>query len=190
MVSRLVRRARPTKPFRAVASCSPAGCPSDFANDFQVTASIISSRRLSGWPHSRGRRVNPVERAIERKYSSGWGRIPRRTTLEKKIAGIVGAVAALGTIGSVQAAPAPNPTDVLQVSSYADLLQPVQNAGAFLQALDEQQSSGSMQPSIRLAQNHHHHHDHSYARRPHIVVAPHRRDHYHHHHHDHDHDHH
>lgn len=103
--------------------------------------------------------------------------------MEKKIAGIVGAVAALGAISSVQATPAPNPTDVLHASSYADLLEPVQNAGTQLQALDEQQGSGSMQPRVKLAQAHHHHHHH-HARRPAIVIkTPHRHHHHHHHHH-------
>lgn len=106
--------------------------------------------------------------------------------MEKKIVRIVGAVAALGAIGSVQATPIPNLTDVLHVSSYADLLEPVQNAGALLQAIDEQQGAGSVQPGVQLAQAHHHHHHH-HARRPAIVIkTPHRHHHHHHHHHNRD----
>ena len=73
--------------------------------------------------------------------------------MEKKIAGLLGAVAALGTMGAAQAAPAPVPTDALQANSYADLLQPIANASALLQALDEQQPAASRDGNIRLAQN-------------------------------------
>ncbi len=48
--------------------------------------------------------------------------------MEKKIAGLLGAVASLGALGAAQAAPAPAPTDVLQASSYAELLEPITNA--------------------------------------------------------------
>ena len=50
--------------------------------------------------------------------------------MEKKIAGLLGAVASLGALGAAQAAPAPAPTDVLQASSYAELLEPITNASA------------------------------------------------------------
>ena len=92
--------------------------------------------------------------------------------MEKKIAGLLGAVAALGTMGAAQAAPAPIPTDALQANSYADLLQPIANASVLLQALDEQQPAASTDGNIRLAQyhHHHHHHHHHHAYRPRIIV--------------------
>jgi hypothetical protein len=39
--------------------------------------------------------------------------------MEKKIAGVLGAVAALGAVNAAQAAPAPS--DVLKANSYAEL---------------------------------------------------------------------
>jgi hypothetical protein len=50
--------------------------------------------------------------------------------MEKKIAGVLGAVAALGTLTAAQAAP----TDVLRASSYTELLNPIPNAAAQLKA--------------------------------------------------------
>jgi len=114
--------------------------------------------------------------------------------LERKIAGLLGAVAALGTISSAQAAPAPTPSDVLQANSYAELLQPIPNAASVLQAIDEQQGPGSGEAKVQLAQvyigtpHHHHHHHHHHYRRGIVIVPPWRR-HYHHHHHHHHHHH-
>jgi hypothetical protein len=94
--------------------------------------------------------------------------------LDKKMAGLLGAVAALGTLGTAQATTAPAPTDVLTASSYAELLQPIPDAGAKLKALDEQQRAGAGEKGVQLAYRHHHHHHHHYRRRRH---------HHHHHHH-------
>jgi len=94
--------------------------------------------------------------------------------LDKKIAGLLGAVAALGTLGAAQATTAPAPTNVLAANSYAELLQPIPDASAKLKALDEQQRSTTAgERGIQLAAHHHHHHHH-YRRRHH---------HHHHHHH-------
>jgi hypothetical protein len=94
--------------------------------------------------------------------------------LKKEMAGLLGAVAALGTIGTAQASPAPATTDALAASSYAELLQPIPDASARLKALDEQQRTGTPERGIQLAYRHHHHHHHHY-----------RRHHHHHHHHHH-----
>lgn len=115
--------------------------------------------------------------------------------MEKKIAGLLGAVASLGAFGAAEAAAAP--TDVLHASSFAELLQPIPNAAATLQAIDESAPVPSAQDRVQLAQfyhHHHHHHHHSQYRRyyePRIVVVPprYRRDRYHHHHHHHHHHH-
>jgi hypothetical protein len=110
--------------------------------------------------------------------------------LDKKIAGILGAAAAFGALGSAQAAPAP--TDVLQANSYADLLEPIANAGARLQALDEATPPKAGE-NVQVAQfyhHHHHHHHHSFYRRYYdapVVVVPRYRRYYHHHHHHHHH---
>ena len=57
--------------------------------------------------------------------------------MEKRIAGLLGAVATLGAFNAAQAAPTPNPTDVLRANSYADLLEPIPNAASLLKAVDE-----------------------------------------------------
>jgi hypothetical protein len=109
--------------------------------------------------------------------------------MDKKIAGLLGAVAALGTLNVAQAAPAPTPApaDVLQANSFADLLEPIPNATALLQAVDERGPAPAADDNVQLAQfhHHHHHHHHSHWRRPVVVVVPHRHRHHHHHHHHH-----
>ena len=97
--------------------------------------------------------------------------------MDKKIAGVLGAVGALASLGSAQATATPDPTEVLKARSFADLLDPIPNAMEKLQAVDE--AAGS--PDIELAQfyvehhHHHHHHHSSYYRRryaPRIVITP------------------
>ena len=116
--------------------------------------------------------------------------------MEKKIASLLGAVAALGTLGAAQASPPPSPSDALKANSYADLLEPIPNAGKILQALDEQAPAKSADAGVKVAQivvvrphhHHHHHHHHGYRRFvpvPRVVVVPRRRHHHHHHHHHH-----
>ena len=78
--------------------------------------------------------------------------------MEKKIAGLIGAVAAIGAASGVARA-APAPTDVLNANSFADLLEPVPNAVTKLQALDEQ-TIDSAEPGVQLAQYYYHHHHH------------------------------
>jgi hypothetical protein len=108
--------------------------------------------------------------------------------MEKKIAGLLGAMATLGAFNAAEAAPAPSPapTDVLRANSFADLLEPIPNAAALLQAVDESGPVASADENIQLAQyhHHHHHHHHSQYRRyaPRIVVVPRRFRHHHHHH--------
>jgi hypothetical protein len=111
--------------------------------------------------------------------------------MEKKIAGLLGAMATLGAFNAAEAAPIPGPapTDILRANSFADLLEPIPNAVALLQAVDESGPISSADENIQLAQyhHHHHHHHHSQYRRyaPRIVVAPRRFRHHHHHHHHH-----
>ena len=112
--------------------------------------------------------------------------------MDKKIVGLLGAVAAVGTLSAT-----PAPADVLQANSYADLLEPIPNAGALLQAIDESAPVKASE-NVQLAQfyhHHHHHHHHSFYRRyryyddaP-VVVVPRYRRYYHHHHHHHHHHH-
>ena len=117
--------------------------------------------------------------------------------MDKKIAGLLGAVAALGTLTTAEAAPAPSPPDVLHANSYADLLEPIPNAVALLRAVDESAPAQGTE-NVQLAQyyhHHHHHHHHSFYRHHHhhsyyppvVVVPRYRRYHHHHHHHHHHH---
>jgi len=89
--------------------------------------------------------------------------------MEKKIAGLLGAVAALGAFNAAEAAPSPAPSDVLRANSFADLLEPIPNAAALLQAVDESAPRPSANENVQLAQiyieHHHHHHHHSFYRR-------------------------
>jgi hypothetical protein len=107
--------------------------------------------------------------------------------MDKKIAGLIGAVATLGTFTTAEAASPPAPADLLRANSYADLLEPIPNAMATLQAIDNSAPAPKTE-NVQLAQfyhhHHHHHHHHSFYRRyPRIVVAPRYRHHHHHHHH-------
>lgn len=112
--------------------------------------------------------------------------------MEKKIAGLLGAVVSLGALGTAQAAPAPSD---LRANSYAELLEPISNAAAKLQAIDES-APVQARDNVQVAQfyhhhHHHHHHHHGYYRRydrP-VVVVPRYRRYYHHHHHHHHHHH-
>ncbi|MGA7995306.1 MAG: hypothetical protein WCA28_10390 [Bradyrhizobium sp.] len=116
--------------------------------------------------------------------------------MDKKIAGLLGAVATLGAMNAAQAAPtpAPAPSDVMQANSFADLLEPIPNAAALLQAIDESAPAPSANENVQLAQifiehHHHHHHHHAYRRyAPRVVIVPpgygrYRHHHHHHHHH-------
>ena len=85
--------------------------------------------------------------------------------MHKTITGLLGAVAALGV---AQAAPTPDPNEALKANSFAELLEPIPNAPALLNAMDEKPVTEN---NVQLAYHHHHHH-HRYFRR-----------HHHHHHH-------
>jgi hypothetical protein len=91
--------------------------------------------------------------------------------MEKRIAGLLGAVAALGTLSAADAAPAPATSDALRASSFAELLEPIPNAVALLQAVDEQQSTGPganvQMAQVVVVRRRHHHHHHHYRRHHH-----------------------
>jgi hypothetical protein len=105
--------------------------------------------------------------------------------MDKKIAGLLGAAAALATVSGANAIEvqgnAPNPA-----SNYRELLAPVPNALAALKA-DDARRDGESRDDVKLAQvtigiGHHHHHHHG----PRIIVGHHHhhvRHHHHHHHH-------
>ena len=94
--------------------------------------------------------------------------------MERRLAGMIGA-AVLATVGATQiAAAAPDPQDVLQARSFAELLQPIPDATVLLAAAeaasarDLTTAAGSEGMDRRmLAQYHHHHHHHHHWRRYH-----------------------
>jgi hypothetical protein len=105
--------------------------------------------------------------------------------MDKKIAGLLGAVGALASFNNAQAATdVADPAAVLKAQSYADLLNPIPNAKATLNAVDK--ANDQIGTTFKVAENnhHHHHHHHSYRERR-IIVAPRRHHHHHHHHHHH-----
>jgi hypothetical protein len=89
--------------------------------------------------------------------------------MDKRIAGLLGAVGALASLPGAAAASPADSAALLKVQSYAELLNPIPNAKAVLAAVDETQDP--IGTSSELAQHHHHHH--------------HRRHRHHHHHHHH-----
>ena len=108
--------------------------------------------------------------------------------MDKKLAGLLGAAAALTTMASAQAAaPAQPQTDMQQVTSYRDLLDPIPNALAQLKAGDakrgETPTTEVAQISVQVGHHHHHHHHHRGVI---LRVGP-GHHHYHHHHHHHHH---
>jgi hypothetical protein len=103
--------------------------------------------------------------------------------MDKKIAGLLGAAAALTTITAAQrtvAEPAPSAPTL----SYRDLLEPMPDALAALRA-DDARLAEESRAKVQVAQYyyHHHHHHHGY------FGPPPRRYLYHHHHHHHHHQH-
>ena len=125
------------------------------------------------------------------------GQCALETPMDKKIAGLLGAVAALGSLNAAQAAPAPDPTEILRANSFAELLEPIPNAAELLRAVDAAQPP--VEATVQEAQyypyyrHHHHHHHHAFYPRYYapyggeVVVVPRYRRYYRHHHHHHHH---
>ena len=109
--------------------------------------------------------------------------------MDKKIAGLLGAAAALTTMTGAQANPSQQSAPTA-VTSYRDLLEPVPGAVELLKADDARLAAASEEGNVKLAQYYHHHHHHGY-RGPRVYVPRPRYHHhhryYHHHHHHHHH---
>ncbi len=108
--------------------------------------------------------------------------------MDKKIAGLLGAAAALATVSGANATEvqgtAQNPA-----ASYRDLLNPVPKALEALKA-DDARLANKPPGEVKLAQvvigvGHHHHHHHHHHVAPRVVIVPPHRHHHHHHHHHH-----
>ena len=99
--------------------------------------------------------------------------------MDKKFAAMLGAAAALATVGGAQAATQPDTTvsEALHASSYSDLLAPVPDPVWQLHADNAVRAQLPAERGEMLAQKHHHHHN--------TVIIKHSRNNHHHHHHHH-----
>jgi hypothetical protein len=106
--------------------------------------------------------------------------------MDKKIAGLLGAAAALTTMSAAQSAVA-EPTQNTPPTSYRDLLEPIPDALNALKIDDARIAAAKTQGGEQVAQYHHHHHHHHHHRYYRVVPVPypHRHRHHHHHHHHH-----
>jgi len=109
--------------------------------------------------------------------------------MDKKIAGLLGAAAALTTMTAANAGVASRSSELAPATSYRDLLDPIPNPIASLRADDvrlAETPAAEGTEGTQVAQNyhhHHHHHHHHVIPRPIRRVLPHRHHHHHHHHH-------
>lgn len=110
--------------------------------------------------------------------------------MDKRIAGLLGAAAALATVGGANAATTAAPaTEPGAAASYRDLLNPVPNALAALKDDDARlaRQSGEdvkvAQIVIGVGHHHHHHHHRWYGHHHHHHHRWFRHHHHHHHHH-------
>jgi hypothetical protein len=100
--------------------------------------------------------------------------------MDKKIAGLIGAVSALASFDVAHAATTSHVQDVMTVNSYDDLLKPIPNAVETLKASNAvlaEQAASDNGAKLEMAQYYHHHHHH------HRFFRPFYRHHHHHHHH-------
>jgi hypothetical protein len=85
--------------------------------------------------------------------------------MDKKIAGLLGAAAALTTVSAANASVTVAAADPAPAATYSDLLKPVANALALLRADDAARLQ--QQPArVQIAQYHHHHHHHHHGYNP------------------------
>ena len=96
--------------------------------------------------------------------------------MDKKIAGLAGAVSTLALMHAADAAPVQSVADIANPRSYAELLQPIPNAAALLKEVDAADAAHARarNSNVQLAQfwggwgggpyyhHHHHHHHHHY----------------------------
>jgi len=101
--------------------------------------------------------------------------------MDKKLAGLLGAAAALTAVSGAQAAAPAQSTEAAPAASYRELLDPVPNAVPLLAAdnarLAKTQGTEVAQISVQIGHHHHHHHVRRHHHHHHHV-----RHHHHHHH--------
>jgi hypothetical protein len=83
--------------------------------------------------------------------------------MDKKIAGLLGAAAALTTMSAAQMAVAESSTQNAPATSYRDLLEPVPDALNALKADDARIAAAKTQADERVAQYYYHHHHNYYG---------------------------
>ncbi|MBV8962067.1 MAG: hypothetical protein JOY67_12565 [Hyphomicrobiales bacterium] len=116
--------------------------------------------------------------------------------MDKTIVGLIGAISALATADGAQAATAPTANEVMSARSFGELLEPIPNAVALLQAADEAKAKSAREAengTEKVAQffypypyyrhHHHHHHHHHWGWGPPRPLYYHHHHHHHHHHH-------
>jgi hypothetical protein len=115
--------------------------------------------------------------------------------MDKKLAGLLGAAAALTTMTAAQAAMPDQKTEMAPAASYRDLLDPVPNALSALKADDAKRNEATKtelaQVSVEVGGGHrryHHHHHHHHHHGVVLRVGPGHHHYHHHHHHHHYHD--
>jgi hypothetical protein len=112
-------------------------------------------------------------------------------SMDKTIVGLFGAMAALASLDTAQAATeaAPKPTEITAAKSFAELLDPIPNALTRLRAADEAAANApKADEGVQVAQffyHHHHHHHHRWYHHHHHHRWYPPRGYYHHHHHHH-----
>jgi hypothetical protein len=106
--------------------------------------------------------------------------------MDKKLAGLLGAAAALSAVTTAQAAPASGP-ELPQASSYRDLLDPIPNALPLLKADDTRLAETGTVKTAQVVIGHHHHHHHRAGVTVRVGQRWHRHHHHRHHHHHHHH---
>jgi hypothetical protein len=78
--------------------------------------------------------------------------------MDKRLAGLLGAAAALTTVTAAHAT-APIQSEFAPATSYRDLLAPIPNAVAALKA-DDARLAQTSASDLKVAEDHHHHHHH------------------------------
>jgi hypothetical protein len=78
--------------------------------------------------------------------------------MDKKIAGLLGAAAALTTVTAAHASAPAQTTELTSAISYRDLLEPVPNAMVVLKADNARLGEEPTAKGTQVAQYHHHHH--------------------------------
>ena len=78
--------------------------------------------------------------------------------MDKKLAGLLGAAAALTAVSGAQAVAPAQSTEAAPAASYRELLDPVPNALAALMTDEAQHAKERASGETQLAYHHHHHH--------------------------------